>query len=261
MRALLSGAGNMGRAIRATLGERGDEVVAMLGRADRPDPATLAPVDVAFDFSHGEAFLHNLRYLAATGARNVVVGTTGWAGDPATNAAVRDTIASSGLRVVVGPTFSLGVILFAEVAVEAAKRFGRFPEFDPFVVEQHRRSKPDRPSGTAAAIADRMLPYLSSKRQARLPEGQGAPDPDTLEVVTIRAGAHPGMHIVGFDAPGESIELRVTARDRSAYVAGAVLAADRLLADPDRPTGLIPFADLVREILAGPSPTDGDPQT
>ena len=62
------------------------------------------------------------------------------------------------------------------------------------------------------------------------------------------------MHIVGFDAPGESIELRVTARDRSAYVAGALLAADRLLADPDRPAGLIAFADLVREIIAGPRP-------
>jgi len=253
MRALLSGAGNMGRAIRSTLTERGDAVVAMLGRADRPDPATLAPIDVAFEFSHGEAFLENLRFIAATGTTNVVVGTTGWAGDPQTKAAVADVIAANGLRVVVGPTFSLGVILFTEVAVEAAKRFGRFPEYDPFVVEQHRRTKPDRPSGTAAAIADRMLPHLSSKRQARLPEGQGAPDPDTLEVVTIRAGAHPGMHIVGFDAPGESIELRVTARDRSAYVAGALLAADRLIADPDRPAGQIAFVDIVREILAGPT--------
>ena len=261
MRALLSGAGNMGRAIRATLGERGDEVVAMLGRAGRPDPATLSPVDVAFEFSHGEAFLDNLRYIAATGTRNVVVGTTGWSGAAAPQAAGAGTIAQHGLRVVVGSTFSLGVILFTEVAVEAARRFGRFPEFDPFVVEQHRRTKPDRPSGTAAAIAERMLPHLSSKRQARLPEGQGAPDPDTLEVVTIRAGAHPGMHIVGFDAPGESIELRVTARDRSAYVAGAILAADRLLADPDRPTGLIAFADLVREIVAGAATTEGDPST
>jgi 4-hydroxy-tetrahydrodipicolinate reductase len=256
MRALLSGAGNMGRAIRATLLERGDTVVAMVGRGDRPDPQTLAPVDVAFEFSHGEAFAQNLAYIAATGCRNVVVGTTGWAGDPAIKAEATRIIDAHGLRVIVGPTFSLGVILFTEVAVEAAKRFGRFPEFDPFVVEQHRRTKPDRPSGTAAAIADRMLPHLPSKRRARLPEGQGAPDIDTLEVVAIRAGAHPGMHIVGFDAPGESIELRVTARDRSAYVAGAVLAADRLLADPDRPAGIGAFADLVREIIAGPATTD-----
>ena len=111
------------------------------------------------------------------------------------------------------------------------------------------------PTGRPApplAVADRMLPHLPSKRRARLPEGQGAPDPDALEVVAIRAGAHPGMHIVGFDAPGESIELRVTARDRSAYVAGAILAADRLLADPDARRASPP-SDLVREIIAAPT--------
>jgi len=252
MRALLTGSGNMGRAIRAALLARGDEVVAMVGRADRPDPAGLAPIDVAFEFSHGEAFADNLAYIAGTGTRNVVVGTTGWTGDPATVAAADATIAVHGLRVIVGPTFSVGVVLFTEVAEEAARRFGRFPEYDPYVVEQHRRAKPDRPSGTASAIADRMLPHLASKRRARLPEGQGAPDPDTLEVVAIRAGAHPGMHLVGFEAPGESIELRITARDRSAYVAGALIAADHLLADPARSAGRSAFADLVRDIVAAP---------
>lgn len=248
MRALLTGAGNMGRAIRVALLARGDEVVAMVGRTGRPDPATLAPVDVAFEFSHGEAFIANLRTIAATGCRSAVVGTTGWSGDPMISAQADRIAQDHGLHVIVGPTFSLGVVLFTEIAADAARRLGRFPEFDPYVVEQHRRTKPDRPSGTAAAIADRMLPHLPAKRRARLAEGQGAPDPDTLEIVAIRAGAHPGMHIVGFDAPGESIELRVTARDRSAYVAGALLAADHLLAHPDRPPGISAFADLVREV-------------
>ncbi len=243
----------MGRAIRAALLARGDEVVAMVGRTDRPDPATLAPVDVAFEFSHGEAYTQNLRTIAATGCRNVVVGTTGWTGDPAISAEAAHLAQEHGLRIIVGPTFSVGVVLFTEIAADAARRLGRFPEFDPYVVEQHRRTKPDRPSGTAVAIAERMLPHLPAKRRARLAEGQGAPDPDALEVVAIRAGAHPGMHIVGFDAPGESIELRVTARDRSAYVAGALLAADHLLADPDRPPGIGAFADLVRDITATPA--------
>ncbi|MFN8622699.1 MAG: dihydrodipicolinate reductase C-terminal domain-containing protein [Chloroflexota bacterium] len=253
MRALLTGAGNMGRAIGAALEARGDTVAAIVGRSGRPDPASLGPVDVAFEFSHAASFVDNLRYLAAAGARNVVVGTTGWTGNPATVAAADAVIAEHGLRVVVGPTFSIGVVLFTEVAEEAAKRFGRFPEFDAYVFEQHRRTKADRPSGTASAIADRMLPHLPSKRRAHLPEGEAAPDPDTLEVVALRIGAHPGMHVVGFEAPGESIELRVTARDRSAYVAGAVLAADRLLADPTWPAGRSSFVDLVRGITAGTS--------
>jgi 4-hydroxy-tetrahydrodipicolinate reductase len=236
----------MGRAIGAALAARGDTVVATLGRdAARTDAMALRPVDVAFEFTHADAVVANARVAAGTGARVLVTGTSGWAAD----GTIRDELAAiateSDMRIVAGATFSVATVLFTGIAVEAARRFGRFPDFDPYVFEHHRRTKPDRPSGTALAIADAMLPHLRSKRQARLPEGQGAPDPETLEVVAIRAGASPGMHVVGFDAPGESIELRVTARDRTAYVAGALLAADTALADPDLPPGLITFADLL----------------
>jgi dihydrodipicolinate reductase len=62
------------------------------------------------------------------------------------------------------------------------------------------------------------------------------------------------MHLVGFDAPGETLELRLTARDHSAYAAGAIAAAEWLLAARRAP-GLHPFeavlADLTDPILAG----------
>ena len=86
-----------------------------------------------------------------------------------------------------------------------------------------------------------MLPHLPRKPRARLAEGPAAPAPDTLEIVSLRAGASPGMHVVGFDAPGESIELRITARDRSAYVAGALLAADWLRVSPRTARGIVRF--------------------
>jgi 4-hydroxy-tetrahydrodipicolinate reductase len=250
MRALLTGAGNMGRAIRAALEARGDEVVAMVGRNGRPEPRSLRPVDVAFEFSHASSLIANARYAVEAGARALVIGTTGWASEPATRSELERTVAGSAARAVFGPTFSVGVVLFAELAEEAARRFGRFADYDPYVLEWHRRGKADRPSGTALAISERLLPHLRSKRQARLADGSGAPDPETLEVVALRAGASPGMHLVGFDAPGESIELRITARDRSAYVAGALLAADRLLAETDRPPGVTTFDCLVREMTS-----------
>lgn len=247
MRAILTGNGNMGRAISAALTARGDQVVAALGRGDpRPDPAHIAPVEVAFEFSHAASLLDNVRYAVAAGCRALVIGTTGWAGDPGTRTELERLIDAAGARAIAAPTFSLGAVLFADLAVEAARRFGRFSDYDPYVLEHHRRSKPDRPSGTALAIAERLLPHLRAKRRACLADGPGAPDPDVLEVVALRAGSSPGMHIVGFDAPGESLELRITARDRSAYVAGALLAADGLLAEPDR-RGLMDFETLVRE--------------
>jgi dihydrodipicolinate reductase len=59
------------------------------------------------------------------------------------------------------------------------------------------------------------------------------------------------MHVVGFDAPGETVELRITARDRSAYVAGALFAANALIAGPLPCNGLIPFDELVRSRTKG----------
>ncbi|MEA2623436.1 MAG: 4-hydroxy-tetrahydrodipicolinate reductase [Chloroflexota bacterium] len=254
MRALITGTGNMGRAIRSALEERSDEVAAFVGRpgpdsAPRPEPRTLGRVDVCFEFSHASSLMQNVDYALRAGCRALVVGTTGWSADVAVQSALDERLAESNARAVVAPTFSLGAILFAELAVEAARLFGRFEEYDPYVFEWHRRAKADRPSGTALSIANRLIPHLPAKRRALLADGPGAPERDTLEVVALRAGASPGMHVVGFDAPGESIELRVTARDRSAYVSGALLAADRLLAEPARAPGLIPFDALVRELV------------
>jgi 4-hydroxy-tetrahydrodipicolinate reductase len=77
----------------------------------------------------------------------------------------------------------------------------------------------------------------------------GSPAPEELDVSVIRAGAAPGMHLVGFDAPGESLEMRLTARDRSAYASGAVTAAEWLLAEPRAP-GFHSFDDVVDSIIA-----------
>jgi dihydrodipicolinate reductase len=57
------------------------------------------------------------------------------------------------------------------------------------------------------------------------------------------------MHVVGFDAPGETVELRLTARDRSAYTAGILAASDWLVREPRAP-GFHPFDSVVDELLA-----------
>lgn len=240
----------MGRAISAALQARGDEVVAMVGRStERSRGADLAPVEMSFEFSHDSSMLEHLDLALEAGCRAFVIGTTGWTAEDEIGRAAARRLEVAGARAVVAPTFSLGAVLFGELAEAAARLFGSFSEYDPFVFEQHRRTKADRPSGTAVAIAERLLPHLESKREARLADGPGAPDHDVLEVVALRAGSHPGMHIVGFDGPGEALELRITARDRSAYVAGALLAADTLMAEPER-QGITEFITLVRERAA-----------
>jgi 4-hydroxy-tetrahydrodipicolinate reductase len=136
---------------------------------------------------------------------------------------------------VASATFSLGVMLFARLVEDAARLFGPFAEYDPYLVEWHRRTKADRPSGTAIELSRRLIAAHPRKTRVAQPMVHGAPAPEELDVAVIRAGAAPGMHLVGFDAPGESLEMRLTARDRSAYAAGAITAAEWLLAEPRTP--------------------------
>lgn len=247
MRALITGSGNMGRAMAAGLEARGDEIAAIAGReAGYPAASEVGSVDVTFEFSHHATLLEHIDLGLASGCRAFVIGTTGWTADDDIGRAFAARLGQAGARAVVAPTFSLGAVLFGEVAEYAARLFGRFDDYDPYLFEQHRAAKADRPSGTALAVARRLVPHLRAKREARLATGTGAPDPAVLEIVALRAGSHPGMHTVGFDGPGESLQVRIEARDRSAYVAGALLAADALMEQPER-QGITTFSDLVRE--------------
>ena len=250
MRALITGSGNMGHAVAAALEARGDEVVTIAGReTGYPEAEAIGPVDVTIEFSHHHSLIEHVELGLAAGCRAFVIGTTGWTADDAVGQAFARLLEAHGARAVVAPTFSLGAVLFGDVAEYAARLFGGFSDYDPYLFEQHRAAKADRPSGTALAVANRLVPHLRSKREARLATGTGVPDPDVLEVVALRAGSHPGMHTVGFDGPGESLQIRIEARDRSAYVAGALLAADTLLEQPSR-RGITSFTDLVRERTA-----------
>jgi 4-hydroxy-tetrahydrodipicolinate reductase len=250
MQALILGNGNMGQAIVSALVARGHGIAGAFGtpsRNPRPLAADLGPVDVAFEFSHAAGVVANVGYSLDAGCRRIVIGTTSWADDAETVATLLQDAAAAA---VVAPSYSVGIVLFGRIAETAARLFGQHAEYDPYIFEWHRNTKRDRPSGTALKLAERVLPHLPSKRRARLAEGEGAPDPSDLEIVSLRAGASPGLHVLGFDAPGESVELRLTARDRSAYVAGAILAAERLLAEPALEPGIHSFESIVDGALA-----------
>ncbi|MCI0582664.1 MAG: hypothetical protein L0227_07180 [Chloroflexi bacterium] len=249
MATVVFGDGNLGRAIAAGIVGRGEAAPTILGRpaAGRHRAADLAAVEMAFEASRGDAVVANVQAAAAAGCRRIVVATTGW---DAARSEVDGILWAHGAAAVVGANLSIGVAHFLLLVEAAALLFGGLDGYDPYVIEWHRRDKRDRPSGTAREIVDRLLAAHPSKdRVARL---DGPPAERELEVVSLRAGTSPGMHLVGFDAPGESIELRLTARDRSAYVAGALAAADWLAREPRAP-GIHPFASVVEDLASRPS--------
>jgi len=249
MRSIVAGDGGMGRAVAAALAGRGMPPTAILGMPSEPsghEPTRFAGAQVLFEFSQGDAVLQNVRAALDGGVRRFVIGTTNWAPD---RSAVENLLIGREATAVASANFSLGVMLFARLVEEAARLFGPFAEYDPYIVEWHRRTKADRPSGTAIELSRRLIAAHPRKTRVAQQLAHGAPAPEELDVAVIRAGAAPGMHLVGFDAPGESLEMRLTARDRSAYAAGAVTAAEWLLAEPRAP-GFHPFDEVVDSMIA-----------
>jgi 4-hydroxy-tetrahydrodipicolinate reductase len=210
MRILLVGHGRMGRMVESLAGEYGCEVAGILEidhPADLADAAVdWAPVDVAIDFSYPDAVPVNIPGLAALGI-NVVIGTTGWRQH---EDAVRRAVAAAGVGIVAAPNFSTGVVLFDALVSQAARLFQPQAEFGAWVHEAHHVLKKDAPSGTALLLKRSM---------------EEAGYTRSIDVSSTRAGHHPGTHTIGFDGPAESITLSHSARDRSAFARGALVAA------------------------------------
>ncbi len=250
MTTIIIGNGNMGRAIASAMRDRGDGPAVVLGRPETgAHPADLlVDTELAFEASLGPAVAANVDSVIAAGCRRVVIATTGWQAD---RGHVERALLEHGAAAVVGSNFSLGVVGFMRVAAFAGDLFARLGEFDPYVVEHHRASKADRPSGTAREIARRLL--AADPRKERIVTDPAGPlRSSDLEVVSVRAGVSPGSHLVGFDGPGDSIELRISARDRTGYAAGALLAADWLRGAPRSP-GIHEFDEVVDDALRGRS--------
>jgi len=212
VRILLVGYGRMGRLVGELAPEYGGEVVGVVdpqsphqtGRAD--DDRWRGQVDVAIDFSLGEAVAGNVAALARSGV-NIVLGTTGWQSH---ETELRRAVGEGGIGIVAAPNFATGVILFQAIVRFAAERLADQPEFKAWLHEAHHAMKKDAPSGTALLLKKTM---------------QEAGYTQAIDVSSTRAGWIPGTHTIGFDGPSDSITLTHTARDRGAFARGALTAA------------------------------------
>lgn len=236
METIIFGDGPLGLAIEAAM--RGQGTTArVLGRPSGGphDPAGLGVPGLTIEASRSDAVIANVESALAAGCRLFVIATTGWDAD---RQRIADRLTAADACAVAAANLSLGAAFFFRLVERASELLAPVEGFEPYLLEWHRRTKRDRPSGTARELARRIA--------------VGFPSEQELEVAVIRAGASPGMHLVGFDAPGETIELRLTARDRSAYAAGALAAGDWLTRRP-RPAGIHPFDAVVDELLATPA--------
>jgi 4-hydroxy-tetrahydrodipicolinate reductase len=203
------GRGRLASAI-ATLG--GETIAWKLGRGEDPprDPA----VDAAIDASSGSAVESHLGW-ALDHKVDLIIGATGWS-IPDLEERVGDRIG-----VVVAPNFSLSVALYARLTLVMARFAALDPGRDPYIVEHHHARKKDAPSGTARLLASAILKGCPRKTEWTL-QGPGEIREHQLSVSAIRAGHTYSSHIVGVDAPAETLELHHASRSALAYADGAL---------------------------------------
>jgi len=231
MKIALLGYGKMGKLVESIALREGWKVGPRLDIQDNPGgrgitPASMAGVDVAVEFSQPNAVLPNIEAAARTGV-HMVVGTTGWVDQ---RAKVEQVVLDSGIGLVYGANFSLGMNLFFEIVSHSARLMGMIPNYDAYISEEHHRAKKDAPSGTALSLLDTMRPHLSD------------PNPS---IASIRAGWIPGTHVIGFDSEADTILLEHRARSRQGFAEGAILAA-RWIAGKK---GFFDFRQVFREIV------------
>ncbi|HOH46904.1 MAG TPA: 4-hydroxy-tetrahydrodipicolinate reductase, partial [Candidatus Cloacimonadota bacterium] len=185
--------------------------------------------------------MDNIRNLMAL-HKNTVVGTTGWQEHLEE---VKQLATDSHTGFLYGANFSIGMNLFGRVVDYAAALFDSFEAYDVYGFEMHHNQKADSPSGTALELANRVLAKSSRKTTVLWDKCDRKIKPEELHFASLRAGAMPGTHKIGFDSEADSVELSHQIRNRSSLALGAILAAKWLAGKQ----GFYSFNEMIDEIL------------
>lgn len=185
---------------------------------------SLRDIDVCIDFTAPTAVIGNIEAVAACG-KNIVVGTTGWY-DKLDE--VKKLVRAQKIGLLYSPNFSLGMNIFYQVLSSAAHVFEKFDFYDVAISETHHHGKADSPSGTALALGQIVLQHIRRKKEMVHETVHKTIKPEQLHVTSTRVGNVVGIHRVLFDSEGDSIELMHTAKNRSGFALGALIAAEWL---------------------------------
>ncbi|GAA3925728.1 4-hydroxy-tetrahydrodipicolinate reductase [Microbacterium soli] len=217
--ALVGGSGRLGRIIHAVIDELdGFTVRNVLGSGS--DLRELAGADLIVDASTPAVSIEVVRAALESGV-NVLVGTSGWSQERIS--LVRPLVASDASGVVFIPNFSLGSALGTALAAAAAPFF-------PFaeIVESHRDTKIDSPSGTAVRTAELMTDARIESGPFHAPHVDQRARGQQVAGIPVHSLRRPGViarQEAILSGPGETLSIvHDTADSAAAYAPGIRLA-------------------------------------
>jgi len=221
-RVAIAGAGRLGQAVAATIGQVDDLTLAGIWRRGEDLDALVAAADVIVDFSLPDA----TEQVIAAALRNRVPLVCGVSGLTEQQLQTLRKAATE-LPVVYDRNMSLGVAVLQRAVYEAARDLGH--EFEVEISEVHHVHKKDAPSGTALKLGDAVA------------AARGDDSAADIRFTSERRGEIPGDHDVVFTSASESLRFAHSAKSRQVFADGAIHAARWI---PGQPPGLYAMAEI-----------------
>lgn len=231
MNIAIIGYGKMGKLIAQKAAEYKHNVTATVDPFERSamykhiSQTDFSKIDCALEFTGPDAVLENVKILAGEKIP-IVIGSTGWLSKMDE---VKKIINETGSSLLWSSNFSIGINIFYKIASFAASLIDPFTEYDVSGLEIHHNEKIDSPSGTAKAIASKLLSAMSRKTEVVWDRLERAPNPNEIHFSSLRSGSATGMHSLIFDSPSDTIEIKHSARNRDSFASGALVAANWLV--------------------------------
>ena len=223
MNIALIGYGRMGKEVERLARERGHRVVACVdSKTSSLSPEIAREADVAIHFAVPSSVVGHVEQWAGFG-KDIVVGTTGWSAELGK---VQAIVGAVKIGLVHASNFSLGVNILFNLLTHAGTLVNKLDEYDVFLHEIHHKDKIDSPSGTALTLAGILLNTVRRKREILSDAPKGKIKPEQLHIASTRGGAVVGTHRVTFDSVADTIEITHTAKNRTGFALGALLAAE-----------------------------------
>lgn len=240
MKIAIVGYGRMGRAVEKAAIARGHEIVVVIDSENDWEKCSvkLSQADVAVEFTTPETAADNIQRCLRLEVP-VVTGTTAWENRMPE---IKKQCLDQNGALFIASNFSLGVNIFFRLNRWLATVMGNFNQYDPTVEETHHTGKLDKPSGTAKQLADGLIAELRRKKGWDSGESNKK---DHVPVISYRLQDVPGTHVVRYDSPEDTLEIKHKARSREGFARGAILAAEWLQGRK----GIFSMDDLFSEMI------------
>lgn len=237
--AIVGGTGKLGGVISDVVAaESGLEIHATL--SSRDDISLIEGADLVIDASTPAVSIDVVRASVERGI-NILVGTSGWSAERI--ALVRPLVDAAGTGAVFIPNFSIGSVVGSALAAAAARLF---PSIE--IVEAHRETKVDSPSGTAVRTAELMAAARGEVGPVASPHVDQRARGQQVASIPIHSMRRPGVvarQEVVLSGPGESLTIvHDTVDPALAYGPGIRLAIAHAVAARGVVVGLDSYLDI-----------------